>query len=163
VPVKERLIDPSLYDVNVTKYDLEEIRKYNPQRYEFEQLTGVLYTNSEDHSVVGYKDLAEDEFWVRGHMPGFALMPGVLMCEAAAQLASFLVLKHDLIGSEMIGFGGMDKVRFRGMVSPGDRLIIACRLSKLRRKRMLVCDFQEFVGDQVVCEGEIIGIPLNRP
>ena len=59
-------------------------------------------------------------------MPGMPLMPGVVMCEAAAQMCSYHSQRHNLLGAEMVGFGGMDDVRFRGTVVPGDRLVVAC-------------------------------------
>ena len=87
-------------------------------------------------SASGYKDVTSDEFWVRGHMPGMPLMPGVIMCEAAAQLCSYHVHRHKLMGPEaMLGFGGLDEVRFRGTVVPGDRLVIAARSYSSARAR----------------------------
>ena len=73
-------------------------------------------------------------------------MPGVIMCEAAAQLASYYTQKFDLLGSEMVGFGGLEEVRFRDPVIPGDRLYVMTQLTKVRRGRMIVCRFQGFVG-----------------
>ena len=72
-------------------------------------------------------------------------MPGVVMLEAVAQLSSYFTQKHDLLGSEMVGFGGLDSVRFRGVVSPGDRLILLVKMVKTRRGRMIVADFQGIV------------------
>ena len=91
-------------------------------------------------------------------MPGMPLMPGVIMCEAAAQLASYYSVKHKLMEG-MVGFGGMESVRFRGVVRPGDRLIIVTRLLKVRRM-IMTCDFQIFVEENLVCEGMIKGIAL---
>jgi 3-hydroxyacyl-[acyl-carrier-protein] dehydratase len=160
VAAKELLVDPSTLDFNQIVADIEDIRKYNPQRFEMEQLTAILYDDGEQNLCVGYKDLKDDEFWVRGHMPGMPLMPGVIICEAAAQLSSYHVQKHNLMGAEMMGFGGLDNVRFRGAVFPGKRLVIACKLIRLRRKRMSICHFQGFVDNQLVVEGEIRGIAL---
>ncbi len=157
---KELLVDPSLYDLDRVVTDLETIRQYNRQRHEFEQLTAIVYEDTEKHICVGYKDVADDEFWVRGHMPGFPLMPGVMMCEAAAQLASYYCSRYDLIGAPTIGLAGLEKVRFRGMVRPGDRLVIASAVIKIRRGYLLSCQFQETVNGQVVCEGQIMGFPL---
>ena len=157
---QETLIDLSLFDVDQPIADIEEIRKYNPQRHEMEQLTAVLYEDLEDHCCAAVKDLTDSEFWVRGHMPGMPLMPGVVMLEAVAQLSSYFTQKHDLLGSEMVGFGGLDSVRFRGVVSPGDRLILLVKMVKTRRGRMIVADFQGIVGDTVVLEGTLRGIPI---
>jgi 3-hydroxyacyl-[acyl-carrier-protein] dehydratase len=93
-------------------------------------------------------------------MPGFPLMPGVIMCEAAAQVLSFHVQRNNLSGVDVVGFGGMDNVRFRGVVRPGDRLVIAIEITKHRRGRMVVCRFQEFVNASLVSEGEVTGIAL---
>ena len=70
---------------------------------------------------------APDEFWVRGHMPGFPLLPGVLMCEAAAQLGAYYLCAYRPFDGDFLGFGGMDNVRFRGKVSPGDRLVLIAK------------------------------------
>ena len=157
---QETLIDLSLFNVDQPIADIEEIRKYNPQRHEMEQLTAVLYEDLENHCCAAVKDLTDSEFWVRGHMPGMPLMPGVVMLEAVAQLSSYFTQKHDLLGSEMVGFGGLDSVRFRGVVSPGDRLILLVKMVKTRRGRMIVADFQGIVGDTVVLEGTLRGIPI---
>ena len=160
VTARGYIIDPSTIDCQNVVSDIETIRRYNPQRFEMEQLTAIVYEDSEKHICVGYKDIRSDEFWVRGHMPGMPLMPGVVMCEAAAQLASYYTQKHDLLGSEMVGFGGLEDVRFRDPVLPGDRLFVATVLVKVRRGRMIVCQFQGFVGDRIVVEGSLKGIPL---
>lgn len=97
----------------------DDIRAINPQRFEMEQLTGIVHVDPEQHLIVGYKQLTDEEFWIRGHMPDFALMPGVVQCEAAAQLGGFYARKYNLIGGDYLGFGGMDKVRFRKPVFPG--------------------------------------------
>lgn len=154
------LFDISTIDLNRVVADQVAIRTFNPQRFEMEQLTAVVYEDPTHHRCIGYRQTDEREFWVRGHMPGMPLMPGVIMCEAAAQLASYYTQKHDLLGSEMVGFGGLEDVRFRDPVVPGDRLYIATELLKARRNRMIVCRFQGFVGQRVVVDGTIKGIPL---
>ncbi len=158
--VKDLILDPSQYDLARVVADIDEIRRYNPQRFEMEQLTAVVLDDPERGICVGYKDTSEADFWVRGHMPGMPLMPGVIMCEAAAQLCSFHVQKHNLLGAEMIGFGGLDEVRFRGTVVPGDRLVIASARMQVRPGQMVRCRFQCFVLENLVCEGEMRGIPI---
>jgi 3-hydroxyacyl-[acyl-carrier-protein] dehydratase len=160
VPAKDLILEPDQYDLNVVAADIDEIRKYNPQRFEMEQLSAVVLDDVNRGICVGYKDTSEAEVWVRGHMPGMPLMPGVIMCEAAAQLCSFHVQKHNLLGAEMVGFGGLDDVRFRGTVVPGDRLVIACERMQLRAGQMIRCRFQCFVLENMVCEGKIRGIPI---
>ncbi len=157
--IKQFILDPSAYDLSHVIADSEEIRKYNHQRFEMEQLTAIVYEDTRTHICVGYKDVTPNEFWVRGHMPGMPIMPGVIMCESAAQLASYYSQHNDLLGTEMVGFGGLDNVRFRGVVHPGDRFVVVGKLVKLRRV-MLVSQFQCIVGDTIVCQGIIRGIPL---
>ena len=141
-------------------FDKAAGQRFIPQRFEMSQLDGVLYEDTENLIAVGFKDTGPDEFWVRGHMPDFALMPGVIMCEAAAQLIAFLAGKHNFAENGIVAFGGLDNVRFRHFVLPGDRLIVMVAVRKLRRNAMVVCDFQGFVGQKQVVEGEIRGIVL---
>ncbi len=157
---KPLLCDLSQIDFDSVIADIEEIRKYNPQRHEMEQLTAIVLDDTEHHICVGYKDVTEDEFWVRGHMPGMPLMPGVVMVEAAAQLCSYYTQKHNLLQAAMVGFGGLEEVRFRDPVVPGDRLVLIGHLEKIRPKRMLVSRFQGVVRDAVVVEGIIKGIAI---
>jgi 3-hydroxyacyl-[acyl-carrier-protein] dehydratase len=157
---KDLIIDFSEYDLDHIVADIEEIRRVNPQRYEMEQLSAIVYDNVEKGICVGYKDVTDNEFWVRGHMPGMPLMPGVVMCEAAAQMCSYHSQRHNLLGTEMIGFGGMDDVRFRGTVVPGDRLVVIAQKLQVRMGAMIRCRFQCFVREQLVCEGQIRGIPI---
>ena len=144
-------------------FDLEDIRKINPQRHAMEQLSGILWVDEVNHCIAGYKDVTEDEFWCTGHMPGFPLMPGVILCECAAQLAGFYARKYDILGGgDFLGFGGMDHVRFRAPVYPGDRLLILARVLKVKPKRRAEYEFQGFVKDKMVFNGTMIGVPINR-
>jgi 3-hydroxyacyl-[acyl-carrier-protein] dehydratase len=160
VTSKQIIVDLALVDVDNPTATIEQIRRYNPQRHEMEQLTAIVYEDLDQYICVGYKDVTADEFWVRGHMPGMPLMPGVIMIEAIAQMCSFFVQKHDLLKSKMVGFGGLEEVRFRDPVVPGDRLFVLCQLTRVRPRRMIVCRFQGVVRDSIVVEGVLKGIPL---
>ena len=155
---KPLIIEFSEYDLNRVVADIEEIRRYNPQRYEMEQLTAICFEDPDRGICVGYKDLRPDEFWARGHFPGTPLMPGVLMCEAAAQLASYYACKYHCIDG-MVGFGGLEEVRFRDVVRPGDRFVVVNRLLKSRRT-IMTCQFQCFVNQSLACEGILKGVAL---
>jgi 3-hydroxyacyl-[acyl-carrier-protein] dehydratase len=160
VPDKDLIIDLDQIDVSNVIADIDEIRKYNPQRHEMEQLTAIVYEDLETKICVGYKDITEDEFWVRGHMPGMPLMPGIVMLEAAAQMSSYYVQKNDLLKADMVGFGGLENVRFRGVVLPGKRLFLIGQLLKVRPRRMIVNRFQGVVDGNIVVEGTLKGIAL---
>lgn len=156
----EFIIDPSLLDLNRPIADIEAIRELNPQRHEMEQLTSILYVDMERKVCAALKVITDDEFWARGHMPGMPLMPGVIMLEAVAQLSSYFTQKYDLLGTDIVGFGGVDNVRFRGLVTPGQNLILMVELLKARKGRMIVAAFQGVVNDQIVVEGTLRGIPI---
>ncbi|HEY2250375.1 MAG TPA: 3-hydroxyacyl-ACP dehydratase FabZ family protein [Planctomycetaceae bacterium] len=156
------LYDLSTIDFSRPIFDIEAIRRVNPQRNQMEQLTAVVSIDTVNHGLVGYKDITEDEFWVPGHMPGFPLMPGVVMCEAAAQLAGFYASKFKLLGGDFVGFGGMDEIRFRAPVFPNCRLVLMARMKELRPNRRAKFDFQGLVKDQIVFTGNMIGVPIMR-
>ena len=153
--------DPSRLDLGRVIAGRPEIERVNPQRFEMEQLTAIVHLDTEQHLIAGYKEVTADEFWVRGHMPDYPLMPGVLICEAAAQLCSYYIMTNGLMQGDFLGFGGMENVRFRGPVRPGDRLVLVAKSLKLHR-RQAIFNVQGFVGATMVFHGDIIGLPLNR-
>ena len=154
------LIDPTTIDTSRILVDQAGIRRGNPQRFEMEQLTAIVDLNLDLKRIVGYKDVRDDEFWVRGHMPDYPLMPGVLMCEAAAQLCSYFCHVIRLVEGGFIGFGGMEDVRFRGQVRPGDRLLMVAQAQRVHR-RQTIFETQGFVETNMVYHGKIIGVPLS--
>lgn len=154
-------LDPAQLDLSRIVADREAIGKVNPQRFEMEQLTAIVYIDSERHIIAGYKDVGADEFWVRGHMPGYPLLPGVIMCEAAAQLCSYYSMIHVLQQGDFIGFGGLENVRFRSKVHPGDRLVLIGKGTRIHR-RQTVFNVQGFVGSTMVFHADVIGVPMVR-
>jgi 3-hydroxyacyl-[acyl-carrier-protein] dehydratase len=153
--------DLARVDFNHVLADREAIRQINPQRFDMEHLDAVVYMDAHHHIVIGYKDVRHDEFWVTGHMPGYPLLPGVLMCEAAAQLCSFYTTKQHVMLGDYIGFGGMDDVHFRNQVKPGNRLVLVGKGLKFQ-SRKIVFNVQGFVGSTMAFHADITGISLNR-
>ena len=78
---KDFIIDPDTIDFDNVVADIEQIRKYNPQRFEMEQLTAIVYEDPVRVACVGYKDVTDQEFWVRGHFR--RLGPLALCCVGA--------------------------------------------------------------------------------
>lgn len=154
-------LHPADLDLNRIVADIEAIRGVIPQRFEMEQLNAIVLLDSERQLIAGYKDVGTDEFWVRGHMPGYPLLPGVLLCEAAAQLCSYYIVTQGLLEGDFVGFFGMDNVRFRGIVHPGNRLILIGKVLRYHR-RQTVCNVQGFVGSNMVFHADVIGMSMSR-
>jgi len=155
-------LNPAELDHTHVIADKEAIRAINPQRFEMEMIDAIIFEDTTVPMVGGYKDVRHDEFWVKGHMPGFPLMPGVLMCEAAAQISAFHIMKHKLLDCDFVGFGGMAEVRFRASVYPGQRFVLVSKVVKLHRKQV-IAHVQGFVESTMVFHGDIIGIPMKNP
>lgn len=137
----------------------DEILEVNPHRFEMMLLDGILYLS--DDRAVGFLDVKEEAFWVRGHFPQRPLMPGVLICESAAQLSSYFALKTGLVEDGMVGLGGLESIRFRAPVVPGDRLVLMLQKGKARRNAMFSAAFQGFVDQNLVADGTIKGVALR--
>jgi 3-hydroxyacyl-[acyl-carrier-protein] dehydratase len=149
------LYDIAGIDIDRVLFDQEAIRQVNPQRGDMEHLNAIAYVDSDLHRIVGYKDVRHDEFWVPGHIPGRPLLPGVIMIEAAAQLAGFYTAKYRG-WTGFVGFGGADGIRFRQAVTPGQRLHMIAQRDWERHGRMS-CRVQGLVNGNLVFEAGIIG------
>jgi 3-hydroxyacyl-[acyl-carrier-protein] dehydratase len=82
--------------------------------------------------VVARKRVREDEWYLAGHFPGRPIMPGVLMIEAMAQAGAVAVLSEEENRGKLALFAGIDDVRFKRIVRPGDELEVTCEVERLR-------------------------------
>lgn len=141
---------------------IEEIRAVNPHRHEFEMLTGIVHLDPKQKLIVGFKDIRASDFWARGHMPGFPLFPGVLMCEAAAQLCGYYYTTQK-VGDpgSLLGLAGIDEARFIRTVRPGERLVIVGTGLKVHR-RLTRFRVVGQVGTEKAFEAVITGVPLGK-
>ncbi|EPR30523.1 (3R)-hydroxymyristoyl-(acyl-carrier-protein) dehydratase [Alkalidesulfovibrio alkalitolerans DSM 16529] len=137
------------------RVDVRQIMEYIPHRYPFLLVDRVVeYTPGE--SLVAIKNVTINEPFFQGHFPGLPVMPGVLMIEAMAQAGGVLVFKSfDLdLNGKLFMFTGIDKVKFRRPVTPGDQLVL--RLSDLKRKFTLFkMHGQALVDGEVAAEADL--------
>lgn len=153
-------VDPATLAGAKLLYTADDIRKLLPHRGAMALVDGIVKFDREAALIAGFKDARPDEFWVPGHFPGNPMLPGVVMVEAAGQIAIILYkLMCPEISDRLIVFGGVDGVRFRGSIRPGERLWLAARKVELNR-RVAKCACQGFAGDKLVFEGTVIGLPV---
>lgn len=152
------LFDISGVDLDQDVHDVAAIEAVNPHRGVMRLIDGIVYECPDRVDFVAYKNVGDDEFWVEGHIPGRPIFPGVLMIEAAAQIASFITLSK-LEEPAFMGFAGVDDVKFRGQVTPGDRLVLLAHEVE-NRKRRSICRTQGLVDGNLVFEATVRGMRM---
>ncbi|MDP2182873.1 MAG: 3-hydroxyacyl-ACP dehydratase FabZ [Actinomycetota bacterium] len=105
--------------------------------------------------AVGFLDVREDAFWVPGHFPDYAVMPGVLVVEAMAQVGAVALLSLAENRGKLAFFGGIDGVRFKRQVVPGETLRMVVEITK-RRGPIGFGTARAFVGEELACAGELM-------
>jgi 3-hydroxyacyl-[acyl-carrier-protein] dehydratase len=154
------LVDISGVNLDRTQHGPDFIRQFNAHRFEFEMLDGIIHLDEPNRWALGYKNANATDFWVRGHIPGRPLFPGVLMIESAGQLCSVVYKKCMAPDPRVfLGFAGVDDVKFRGTVQPGERFVSLVKAKEARHRRVTF-DAQGFVGERLVFEGLIVGMPV---
>lgn len=140
--------------------DVEEILAILPHRYPFLLVDRILELEP-GRRAVGVKNVTFNESFFQGHFPGHPVMPGVLVLEAMAQVGGVLLLSMNGNAGKLAYFGGIDKVRFRKPVVPGDQLVTEVELLK-NRGGMGKVRVTGRVDRQIVCEGEFIFALVKR-
>ncbi|MGC1219784.1 MAG: 3-hydroxyacyl-ACP dehydratase FabZ [Phormidesmis sp.] len=138
-----------------TTYTLEEIQQILPHRYPFALVDRIIdYVPGE--KAVGIKNVTFNEPHFQGHFPGRPMMPGVLIVEAMAQVGGIVLSQVSGVDGRLCVFAGIDKVKFRRPVVPGDQLIITTELVTIKRLRFGKMKARAEVNGQLACEGQLM-------
>ena len=126
-----------------------------PHRYPFALVDRVI-EHDPGKKAVAVKNVTINEPHFQGHFPERPLMPGVLIVEAMAQVGGLIVSQMPDLPKGLFVFAGIDSVRFRRPVVPGDQLLISCELISIKRKRFGKVKGEAKVDDQLVCSGDLM-------
>ena len=133
----------------------EEILGLLPHRYPFALVDRVI-EHIPGEKAVAIKNITINEPQFQGHFPERPLMPGVLIVESMAQVGGLIVTQMPDLPSGLFVFAGIDNVKFRRPVVPGDQLIITCQLLSIKRKRFGKVKGEAHVEGKLVCSGELM-------
>ncbi|MBF2067176.1 MAG: 3-hydroxyacyl-ACP dehydratase FabZ [Calothrix sp. C42_A2020_038] len=136
-------------------FSIEEIHKILPHRYPF-ALVDKIIDFVPGKSAVGIKNITFNEPHFQGHFPGRPIMPGVLIVEAMAQVGGVVMTQVPELEGGLFLFAGIDKVRFRRQVVPGDQLIMTVELLWVKQRRFGKMQARAEVDGQLACEGELM-------
>ncbi|MFZ5761572.1 MAG: 3-hydroxyacyl-ACP dehydratase FabZ [Thermodesulfobacteriota bacterium] len=142
--------------VDPKRIDIKEILNLLPHRYPFIMVDRIVDVEL-GVSIKGIKNVSMNENFFQGHFPGEPVMPGVLMLEGMAQVGALLAYLTDreMAGTKLVYFAGLDKVKFRQKVVPGDQLLY--ELSVLKRKsKFWVMAGKALVDGKLVAEAELM-------
>lgn len=157
---KGLLFDLAALRLDQVAADRRAIERVNPHRHEMALLDGVIWHAADMSSAVAYLDVRPDMFWVRGHFPTRPTMPGVVMIECGAQLASF-VWNSRQPTPRVAAFLRIEDAVFRRAVVPGERLHILCREVKCTPRRFIT-NIQGAVDGQVAFSARITGMAMEE-
>ncbi|MEH2332685.1 3-hydroxyacyl-ACP dehydratase FabZ [Nostoc sp.] len=138
-----------------TTFTSEEIQKLLPHRYPF-LLVDKIIDYLPGKKAVGVKNVTINEYHFQGHFPERPLMPGVLIVEAMAQVGGIVLTQMSSVEGGLFVFAGIDKVRFRRQVVPGDQLVMTVELLWVKQRRFGKMQGRAEVDGQLACEGELM-------
>ena len=133
----------------------EEILGLLPHRFPFALVDRVI-NHVPGKKAVALKNVTINEPQFQGHFPGRPLMPGVLIVESMAQVGGIIVTQMPELPKGLFVFAGINNVKFRRPVVPGDQLIITCELLSIKRQRFGKVKGEAHVDGKLVCSGELM-------
>lgn len=152
--VNDSISDNSETSVKQT-FNIQEIHQLLPHRYPFALVDRIIdYVPGKQ--AVGIKNVTFNEPYFPGHIPDFPLMPGVLMVEALAQVGGIVLVQLPGMKGKFFAFAGIDKVRFRRPVIPGDRLTMTVELLSLKQNRIAKMQGRAEVDGELAVKGEMM-------
>ena len=133
----------------------EDILGLLPHRFPFALIDRVI-DNVPGRKAVALKNVTVNEPQFQGHFPDRPLMPGVLIVESMAQVGGIIVTQMPDLPKGLFVFAGINNVKFRRPVVPGDQLVITCELLSIKRKRFGKVKGEAHVDGKLVCSGELM-------
>jgi 3-hydroxyacyl-[acyl-carrier-protein] dehydratase len=134
--------------------NIDQIKEIIPHRYPFLLVDTILELEPGTRAV-GVKNVTVNEPFFQGHFPEYPVMPGVLIVEAMAQVGAVAILSVEENKGRLAFFAGLDNVRFRQQVRPGDTLHMEVEIQSFRRNIGKGKGIAK-IGDKVVCEAELM-------
>ncbi len=142
-------------------FDINAIKKILPHRYPFLLVDAIIELEPEKRAV-GIKNVTNNEPFFQGHFPQKPVMPGVLIVESMAQVGGILLLNEQAeVDNKLVYFMGIDKVRFRKIVQPGDQLVMELEMLKNRRTTFKMAG-KAYVKGELVCEAEMMAAVVEN-
>jgi 3-hydroxyacyl-[acyl-carrier-protein] dehydratase len=137
--------------------DREELKNYLPHR---EPMLLVDDVAMEGENCIGHYKVRGDEFFLQGHFPGYPVVPGVVLCEIMGQCTCALLLEE--LPGRLTFYAGIDNVRFKSQVRPGDLITVTSHITN-RRGLTFFIDAEARVDGKLCAKGSLLFMLVDKP